>query len=167
AASLVITLVTAFLTLIVNPSANGEFQRQLFRIVQARAASGLQERIFNSTFGDFTIYVEDVSTSQGALRGILVSDEREPTLSPIISAREGRLLTDEVNQRVTLRMLDGAINEADILPVNVPKTTNLDGAAPTGGAAGGAPPPHPPLHPLHPNPPHSPLYNPTPMQEPR
>src|SRR5215467_14565389 len=33
AASVLITLVTAFLTLIVNPAANGEFQRQLFRIV--------------------------------------------------------------------------------------------------------------------------------------
>ncbi len=136
AVSLLVTGVTAVLTLIVNPAANGEFQRQLFRIVQARAASGLQERIFNSTFGDFTIYVEDVSTSQVALRGILVSDERDPTLSRIISAREGRLLTDEVNQRITLRMLDGAINEADIVPVNVPKATTVDGAAPTGGAAG-------------------------------
>ena len=87
AASLLITVVTAWLTLMVNPAANGEFQRQLFRIVQARAASGLQERVFNSTFGDLTIYVEDVSASQVALRGLLVSDERDPTLSRIISAR--------------------------------------------------------------------------------
>src|SRR5262249_57092755 len=113
-----------------------ERQRQLLRIGRTRAARALQAHLFNSRFGRFTLYGEAVSTAQVALRGILVSDERDPTLSRIISAREGRLLTDEVNQRVTLRMLDGAINEADILPVNVPKTTNLDGAAPTGGAAG-------------------------------
>src|SRR5207302_912262 len=107
----------------------------LFRILQARAVSGLQERIFNSTFGDLTIYVEDVSTSQVALRGILVSDERDPTLSRIISAREGRLLTDESNRRITLRMMNGAVNEADIVPVDVPKTT-VDTPSPTGGAAG-------------------------------
>jgi len=135
AASLLIAGATAVLTLIVNPAANGEFQRQLFRILQARAVSGLQERIFNSTFGDLTIYVEDVSTSQVALRGILVSDERDPTLSRIISAREGRLLTDEANRRITLRMMNGAVNEADILPVDVPKTT-VGTPAPTGGAAG-------------------------------
>jgi len=134
-ASLLITGATAVLTLMVNPAANGEFQRQLFRILQARAVSGLQERIFNSTFGDLTIYVEDVSTSQVALRGILVSDERDPTLSRIISAREGRLLTDEANRRITLRMMNGAVNEADILPVDVPKTT-VDTPSPTGGAAG-------------------------------
>src|SRR5438034_685908 len=38
----VVTAITAGLTLAVNPLANREFQRQLFRIVQARAASGLQ-----------------------------------------------------------------------------------------------------------------------------
>ncbi|MGH7347112.1 MAG: LptF/LptG family permease, partial [Candidatus Rokuibacteriota bacterium] len=136
AAALAVTAVTAGLTLIVNPAANGEFQRQMFRIIQARAASGLQERIFNSTFGDLTIYVEDVSTSQVALRGVLVSDESDPKLSRIITAREGRLLTDEANRRITLRMLNGAINEADILPVDVPKATTTGAVAPTGGAAG-------------------------------
>jgi LPS export ABC transporter permease LptG len=135
AASLVVTVVTAVLTLVVNPAANGEFNRQLFRILQARAVSGLQERIFNSTFGDLMIYVEDVSASQVALRGLLVSDERDPTLSRIISSREGRLLTDEANRRITLRMMNGAVNEADILPVDVPKTL-ADTPSPTGGAAG-------------------------------
>jgi LPS export ABC transporter permease LptG len=137
AASLLVTVVTACLTLVVNPAANAEFNRQLFRILQARAVSGLQERIFNSTFGDLTIYVEDVSASQVALRGLLVSDERDPTLSRIISSREGRLLTDEANRRITLRMMNGAVNEADIVPVDVPKTMD-DTPPPTGGAAGAA-----------------------------
>ncbi len=135
AAALLVTVVTAWLTLVVNPAANGEFNRQLFRILQARAVSGLQERIFNSTFGDLTIYVEDVSASQVALRGLLVSDERDPTLSRIISSREGRLLTDEANRRITLRMINGAVNEADIVPVDVPKTM-VDTPTPTSGAAG-------------------------------
>ncbi len=138
AASLLITGATAGLTLMVNPAANGEFQRQLFRILQARATSGLQERVFNSTFGDLTIYVEDVSTSQVALRGLLVSDERDPTLSRIISAREGRLLTDDVNRSITLRMIDGAVNEADVLPVDLPKDVATKDSPTTGGAASSA-----------------------------
>ena len=47
-AALVVALATAVLTLVLNPLANREFQRQLFRILQAQAASGLQERVFNS-----------------------------------------------------------------------------------------------------------------------
>ena len=64
-------------------------------------------------FGQFVIYVDDVSPSQLALRGIVVSDERDPQRSRIIVAREGRLLTDEANRRITLRFLDGAINETE------------------------------------------------------
>jgi hypothetical protein len=104
---------------VVNPAANGEFQRQLFRILQARAASGLQERIFNP-FGELTIYVEDVSTSQVALRA---SWSRTSAIRPVahhLGAR-GRLLTDEANRRITLRMMNGAVNEATSCPWDVPK----------------------------------------------
>ena len=131
-AALVVTGVTAVLSLLVNPAANEEFQRQLFRIFQARAVSGLQERVFNDTFGDVIVYVEDVSTSQVGLRGLLVSDERDPKLSRVITAREGRLLTDEANRRLTLRLIDGAVNEADVLPAVPPAAR--PGLA--GGAAG-------------------------------
>ncbi|MBI4270021.1 MAG: LptF/LptG family permease [Candidatus Rokubacteria bacterium] len=134
-AAMAVSLATAALTLVVNPVANREFQRQLFTILRSRAVSGLQERVFNATFGDMTIYVEDVSASQVALRGLLVSDERDPKLSRIVTAREGRLLTDEVNRRITLRLIDGAVNEADVTPADPPKGVARD-SSPRGGAAG-------------------------------
>src|SRR5215468_1141569 len=138
AAAVVIMGATSLLTLVVIPLANEEFQRQLFRILQTRAASGLQERVFNTTFGDVIIYLEDVSASQVALRGLLVSDERDPKISRIITAREGRLLTDEKNRRITLRLMNGAVSEADILPA-IPATARATtGASGTGGAASAA-----------------------------
>ncbi len=133
AAALVVTAVTAALTLVINPIANREFQRQLFRILQSKAVSGLQERVFNPTFGDVVIYVEDVSPSQVALHGLLVSDERDPKVSRIITAREGRLLADEENRRITLRLLNGAVNETDIVPGAGPDTPAP--TVPRGGAA--------------------------------
>ena len=111
-----VTLAAGALTLVLGPPANREFQAQLFKILQARATSGLKERVFNADFGDIVIYPEEISASQVALRGLLVSDERDPRLTRIITAREGRLLPDEVNQRITLRLIDGAVNEADVLP---------------------------------------------------
>ena len=45
--SLAVALAAAGLTLALAPTANREFQRQLFRILQARAVSGLQERVFS------------------------------------------------------------------------------------------------------------------------
>lgn len=60
------------------------------------------------------IYVDEVSPSQVRLRGLLVSDERNPEQSRIIVAREGRLLSDEAARRITLRFLDGSISESDV-----------------------------------------------------
>jgi LPS export ABC transporter permease LptG len=137
-AALVVMGITAALTLVINPLANHEFGRQLFKILQARATSGLSERVFNPTFGDVIIYVEDVSASQVALSGLLVSDERDPKVSRIITAREGRLLTDEENRRITLRLLNGAVSEADVLPAApaLPPVRDLKRVpTPTGGAA--------------------------------
>lgn len=135
--ALLVATVTATLTLVINPLANGVFQRQLFRILQARAVSGLSERVFNATFGDVIIYTEDVSASQVALRGLLVSDERDPKVSRIITAREGRLLTDEENRRITLRLINGAVSEADVLPaVPAAVRSGIPGAG--GGAASAA-----------------------------
>jgi LPS export ABC transporter permease LptG len=132
-----VTLATAALTLAIGPPANREFQRQLFKILQTRAVSGLQERVFNSTFGDVTIYVEDITPSQVGLRGLLVSDERDPRLSRIVTAREGRFLTDEENRRITLRLLNGAVSEADIARADPPPVAASE-PPPTGAAASAA-----------------------------
>lgn len=134
-AALSVMLLTAALTMVLTPLANREFQSQLFKILQTRAVSALKERVFNTSFADLTIYVEDISASQVSLRGVIVSDERDPKLTRIITARGGRLITDEVSRRVTLRLLNGGINEADVIPVDPPKELVTPGA-PTGGAAG-------------------------------
>jgi len=138
AVAAVVMAITAGLTLVINPLTNQEFQRQLFKILQARAVSGLTERVFNPTFGDVIIYVEDVSASQVALRGLLVSDERDPKISRIITAREGRLLADEDNRRLTLRLMNGAVSEADVLPAGPPMPRETGGTATPGGAASAA-----------------------------
>jgi len=113
-AAVLVTGLVLSLTLLVNPWAIGAFQQQLFKILQTRAASGLQERTFSAAFGQIVMYVEEMTPSQLALRGILVSDEREPQRSRIILAREGRLLSDEAQRRITLRFIDGSINETDV-----------------------------------------------------
>jgi LPS export ABC transporter permease LptG/LPS export ABC transporter permease LptF len=114
AVGVIVTLLIAWLTLVVGPWSSGAFQRQLFRILQSRATTGIKERTFSATFSQFVIYVDDVSVSQVRLRGLLVSDERNPEQSRIILSREGRLLSDEATRRITLRFLDGSISESDV-----------------------------------------------------
>ena len=105
------TVVTGYLMIDALPRANYAFKSLVFDIVRTTASAGLKERVFNDTFGNFVIYVDEIATDQVGLRNVFVSDERKPDEQRFITAREGRLLSDEVNRRVTLRLLDGAIHE--------------------------------------------------------
>ena len=137
--AVLVALATAAMTLVLNPASNAMFQHQLFRILQTRAASGLKDRVFNTSFGDTVIYLEDISPSRVALQGLLVSDERDPRLTRVITAREGRLLTDEETHRITLRLIDGAINESDVAPSPpLNPAARPPGAAPPPPPSGGA-----------------------------
>jgi LPS export ABC transporter permease LptG/LPS export ABC transporter permease LptF len=109
--SVLVTLAIGWLTIVLMPTSVAGFQRQLFRILQTRAVAAVRERTFTGAFGQFVVYVEEVTPSQVGLRGVLVSDERDPKMSRIILAREGRLLADDVNRRLTIRFLDGSITE--------------------------------------------------------
>ena len=106
-----VTAMTAYLMIDAVPKSNYAFKSLVFEIVRTQATVGLKERVFNDTFGNFVIYVDEIAADQVALRNVFVSDERKPEEQRFITAREGRLLSDEVNRRVTLRLLDGAIHE--------------------------------------------------------
>jgi lipopolysaccharide export system permease protein len=108
-----VTAVTAYLMIDSVPKSNYAFKSLVFEIVRTQATVGLKERVFNDTFGSFVIYVDEIATDQVALRNVFVSDERKPEEQRFITAREGRLLSDEVNRRVTLRLLDGSIHETN------------------------------------------------------
>ena len=111
--SCLVTCAVAWLTISVAPASIAGFQLQLFRILQTRAVAAVRERTFTGALGQFVVYVEEVTPSQVGLRGVLVSDERDPKLSRIILAREGRLLGDEANRKLTIRFLDGSITETE------------------------------------------------------
>src|SRR5262245_48730087 len=84
----VTTLLMAWLTLVIAPWSSGALQRQLFKILQTRAATGIKDRTFSAAFGQFVLYVDEISASQVGLKGVIVSDERDPQRLRIIIARE-------------------------------------------------------------------------------
>jgi LPS export ABC transporter permease LptF/LPS export ABC transporter permease LptG len=106
-----VTALTGYLMIDAVPKSNYAFKSLVFEIVRTQATVGLKERVFNDTFGNFVIYVDEIASDQVALRNVFVSDERKPEEQRFITAHEGRLLSDDVNRRVTLRLLDGSIHE--------------------------------------------------------
>jgi LPS export ABC transporter permease LptF/LPS export ABC transporter permease LptG len=106
-----VAMVTGYLMIEAVPRANYAFKSLVFDILRTQASVGIKERIFNDTFGNFVIYVEEMAPDQIALRNVFVADQRNPDELRVVTAREGRLLSDEVNRRVTLRLSNGTVHE--------------------------------------------------------
>src|SRR5262249_31414718 len=104
-------VVTGWLMMEAVPRANYAFKSLIFDILRTQASVGLKARIFNDTCGTFAIYIEEMAPAQIGLRNVFVADERNPDEIRIITAKEGRLLSDEVNRRVTLRLINGTVHE--------------------------------------------------------
>ncbi len=106
-----VAAVTGGLMIEAVPRANYAFKSLIFEILRTQASVGIKERIFNDTFGNFVIYVEEIAPDQIALRNVFVADERNPDELRVVTAKEGRLLSDDVNRRVTLRLINGTVHE--------------------------------------------------------
>src|SRR5258708_35794771 len=63
-APLAVAGTTALLTLVANPFAHREFQRQLFKLLQPPAVTGLQAGGFNTPSGPGILYAEAARASQ-------------------------------------------------------------------------------------------------------
>jgi len=81
-----------------------------------------------------TIYVEEVSISQVALKGCWCPMSAIPKLSRIIIAGKAGSSTDEANRRITLRLPERRGQRSEIMSIDPPQTgtstTSVRPAAP-------------------------------------
>jgi lipopolysaccharide export system permease protein len=108
-----VTLLTASLTLWINPWGHAVFFRLLGEVQQRALTPLIQARTFTQ-IGALVIYAEEVALATGEFRGVLVSDEREPQVLRIAMAPHGRLVGDAERRRIVLRLADGAVHESHL-----------------------------------------------------
>jgi lipopolysaccharide export system permease protein len=108
--SVITFIFTSFLVFYAVPWGSKNFQETLFRVAGTKAKLDVQERIFNSTFGDLIIYVNKVSPGGKVLRGIMIYDERDPQTNSTIVARRGYLASNPHDQKLVLHLFDGSIH---------------------------------------------------------
>ncbi len=102
-------VVTSFLMINVLPQANLSFKRMAYEIVRTRSLVNIKEREFIDNFKDFTIYVDQAFPSEGKLKGILISDKRSLPEPYVIMAKEGSIVSNPDNLRVTISLREGSI----------------------------------------------------------
>jgi lipopolysaccharide export system permease protein len=103
----------SWLAFSVRPWANNQLAQSLFRITRSRTIAGLKDEVFNHDLPGMAIYVEHVSPADSGLRGVLISDDRNPGERNTIIANRGMILSDERHPSVTIRLFDGSIFGVD------------------------------------------------------
>lgn len=98
------------LNLVVVPASSEAFRRYQFEIRNKVAAFLLQEGVFTQVSDQLTVYVR-ARDPDGALRGILVQDDRQPNARATILAESGQLLSSTGAPRVLLQ--NGSREEID------------------------------------------------------
>ncbi len=102
-------VLTFWIATTVRPWSNGALKRELFEVVKSRASAGFKEKVFNNDFPGLVIYVEEIEAGGGTLKGILISDARNPAQRNTVIAKIGLLLPNEDTKTLNFRLLDGTI----------------------------------------------------------
>jgi len=108
--ALPVCLLTAVVSLHLQPLSYHAFRNQVFSIMGSRAHVGLQERIFIEEFDDIIIYANGLKDRSGQMRGVFIQDRRIEKQPSVILAERGRILSDPATRTLSLRLEDGAIH---------------------------------------------------------
>ncbi len=139
ALALAATLACYLLNLWIVPASLNSFREFQWEIRNRVAAFLLQEGVFTTLSDDLTVYVR-FRDREGALRGILVDDARQPNSHATILAERGQLVEGPTGPRVLL--LNGSRQELDRLTgrlkiltfnenaIDLAEATHSDGARP-------------------------------------
>lgn len=106
-------LVTASLTLYIEPAANAAFRRQAFAVASSIATVGILPMTFNDDFSGLVLYAAEVNDKDGQMNNIFIADERPGTLPSTIFASTGGIQVDQAEQTMNLRLKDGTIHRRD------------------------------------------------------
>ena len=107
--SLVVALLTLFLTTYGSPWGQKSTRELLNEVVKKRADLALQEQTFNTEFKDLMLFVNRVAPQGGRLEGIFINDWREPENPQTIYAKDGQIRYDPGQGTMVLRLSEGLV----------------------------------------------------------
>jgi lipopolysaccharide export system permease protein len=114
---LAIALATALALVAISftakPAGKRNFKEQVFRILQNRLGKGLEPMVFFHDFKDVVLFAQEVDNS-GQMRGVFLSDNRDPAEHLVISAKTGRLFSDPKSLAFTIFLQNGTLHNQTV-----------------------------------------------------
>lgn len=115
--SLVITLITLFISLKTTPWAGTSFKDMALNLLTENVSIIIEEGTFSDLSNQIMIYVEKID-NKTHLQGILISDLRKPKEEILIVAKEGSFKKTHSNRSVIFQLHQGTIHHRNPNPNN-------------------------------------------------
>jgi len=110
AMAIIFSLLTAWITISIEPASKAAFRSKLFRIATSSVRISIKPRVFNDKFKGIILHVQDMEENSGIMQHVFISDERQGKTPATIIAQHGHFITRPDLYRLTLRLNDGTIH---------------------------------------------------------
>ena len=108
------TAITFFFYAEALPWGNRNFRLVLYELARTKAAIALKDKVFDTSYPGLVIYIEEID-AQDVFHGVMLSDTRDNTNQQVIFADTGRLISDEKQLRVILRLENGESHPKNVV----------------------------------------------------
>lgn len=108
--ALFFTLVTAAITLLIEPASKTALRSKIFDIASTSLNVSVKPGVFNDDIPGIVLYAQGVDERQGIMRDVFISDQRNNSTPTTITAREGLFISNPDNLVLTLRLRNGEIH---------------------------------------------------------
>jgi lipopolysaccharide export system permease protein len=107
--AILVYAVSSYFAFSLRPWSNTKLREKLYELSQTRTSAGLKEKVFNSNYPGLIVYIDAMSNTDSSLKGVMISDARDPHQQNTIIAKRGVLMPDPAGKTITLRLFDGSI----------------------------------------------------------
>ncbi|MBD1400939.1 LPS export ABC transporter permease LptF [Pelovirga terrestris] len=108
--ALIFTLLTAAITLLIEPASKSALRSKVFEIASTSLNVSIKPGVFNDDVPGIVLYAQGLDERQGIMRDVFISDERSDAEATTITASEGLFISHPENLILTLRLRNGEIH---------------------------------------------------------
>ncbi|HMB16324.1 MAG TPA: LPS export ABC transporter permease LptF, partial [Pelovirga sp.] len=108
--ALLFTLLTATMTLVIEPASKRALRTKIFEIASTSLNVSVKPGVFNDDVPGIVLYAQAVDERRGIMRDVFISDERNNSVPTTITASEGLFISNPESLILTLRLRNGEIH---------------------------------------------------------
>jgi lipopolysaccharide export system permease protein len=106
--SIISYLFASLVAIYLFPIGNHSMARLLFEVAQVNTSIGIKQGVFNDSIPNLVLYANHISANDQTMKGVFIFDDRDPTLSNTIIARQGKISSDPKQMTINLHLVDGS-----------------------------------------------------------